>query len=52
MQFCKDLLEKAGVALVPGSAFGMDGFVRMSFACDIEQIKAGFIRIAKFINEL
>lgn len=51
MKFCKALLEKTGVALVPGSAFGMDGFVRMSFACDLEQIKEGFIRIAKFVKE-
>lgn len=51
MRFCKELLEKRGVALVPGSAFGMDGFVRMSFACDLEQIKEGFTRIAAFLQE-
>ncbi|RDU66714.1 pyridoxal phosphate-dependent aminotransferase [Helicobacter didelphidarum] len=51
MKLCKALLEKVGVALVPGSAFGMDGFVRMSFACDLEQLKEGFVRIAKFIKE-
>lgn len=50
--FCKELLEKSGVALVPGSAFGMDGFVRMSFACETEQIKKGFVRIAEFIKNL
>ncbi len=51
MRFCKELLEKVGVALVPGSAFGMDGFVRMSFACDLEQIKEGLDRISRFIRE-
>ncbi len=50
MQFCKALLEQVGVALVPGSAFGMDGFVRMSFACDLAQIKEGFVRINKFVR--
>lgn len=50
MQFCKALLEKVGVALVPGSAFGMDGFVRMSFACDLAQIEEGFVRINKFVR--
>lgn len=50
MQFCKELLEKVGVALVPGSAFGMDGFVRMSFACDLAQIEEGFVRINKFVR--
>lgn len=50
IQFCKALLEKVGVALVPGSAFGMDGFVRMSFACDLAQIEEGFVRINKFVR--
>jgi aspartate aminotransferase len=29
---CYDLLENEGLALVPGSAFGVDGYVRLSFA--------------------
>lgn len=52
IEFCKDLLEKAGVALVPGIAFGMDGFVRFSFACDIETIREGLNRINTFIKSL
>lgn len=50
MEFCKRLLESAGVALVPGSAFGAEGFVRMSFACSEEQILEGIKRIETFIN--
>ncbi|PAF48470.1 aspartate aminotransferase [Helicobacter sp. 12S02634-8] len=50
MRFCKDLLETEGVALVPGKAFGMDGYVRFSFACSNEQITEGFKRIAKFLK--
>ena len=50
LAFCKSLLEKSGVALVPGSAFGMDGFVRMSFACDTEQIKKGLERLGDFVR--
>ena len=50
MQFCKDLLERQGVALVPGVAFGMDGYVRLSFACSLEQIKAGIKRIEAFVD--
>ena len=50
--FCKDLLEKEGVALVPGVAFGMDGYVRFSFACSEEQIKAGITRIDRYIANL
>ncbi|PAF45361.1 pyridoxal phosphate-dependent aminotransferase [Helicobacter sp. 11S02629-2] len=50
MEFCKELLNQKGVALVPGVAFGMDGFVRMSFACSIEDIREGIARIEAFIK--
>lgn len=52
MAFCKQLLEQEGIALVPGSAFGVDGFVRLSFACSTEQITAGIARIAHFMQGL
>ncbi|MGI0406211.1 pyridoxal phosphate-dependent aminotransferase [Helicobacter himalayensis] len=48
MRFCKELLENEGVALVPGCAFGKDGYVRFSFACSIDEITHGIERIAKF----
>lgn len=48
MKFCSELLSDQGVALVPGSAFGMDGYVRLSFACSTEQIIEGIKRIEKF----
>lgn len=50
MKFCKALLEEQGVALVPGVAFGVDGFVRMSFATSLQMIERGFEKIAKFIE--
>lgn len=52
MEFCKQLLEQEGVALVPGSAFGMDSFVRLSFACSSEQLSQGIERIAHFMQKL
>lgn len=52
MEFCKQLLEQEGVALVPGSAFGMDSFVRLSFACSTEQLNQGIARIAHFMQKL
>lgn len=52
MEFCKQLLEQEGVALVPGSAFGMDSFVRLSFACSTEQLNQGVARIAHFMQKL
>ncbi|MGI9337406.1 MAG: pyridoxal phosphate-dependent aminotransferase [Gammaproteobacteria bacterium] len=43
--FCNYLLEKAGVAAVPGSAFGMDGFFRISFAAPDADIDSALQRI-------
>jgi aspartate aminotransferase len=44
--FCQDLLERAGVALVPGAAFGDDRFVRLSFAAADAVLEEGVRRIA------
>jgi aspartate aminotransferase len=43
--FCKAALEVAHVSLVQGSAFGCEGFVRMSFATTPEQIEGGLARL-------
>jgi aspartate aminotransferase len=51
MKFCKDLLEKDGVAVVPGVGFGAEGYFRFSFATDEETIRKGIERIAKFVKE-
>jgi aspartate aminotransferase len=40
------LLEHALVSTVPGPAFGLDGFVRLSFACSTAQIEEGVRRMA------
>ena len=50
MAFCKALLEKTGVAVVPGVGFGSEGYFRFSFATDIETIKAGIKRIENFMQ--
>ncbi|OBV28383.1 aspartate aminotransferase [Helicobacter sp. CLO-3] len=52
MEFCKQALEKAGLAFVPGLAFGMEGFIRMSFACGEAQISEGLDRLERFIKAL
>jgi aspartate aminotransferase len=44
------LLEKAGVALVPGSAFGAPGHMRLSFATSMEQLQTALERIANAIK--
>lgn len=46
------LLEKAFVAIVPGSAFGKEGYVRVSYATSMEDISKGIERIKKAVEEL
>jgi len=51
MKFCKELLEKEGVAVVPGVGFGVDGYFRFSFATDADTIRDGVARVARFVRE-
>jgi aspartate/methionine/tyrosine aminotransferase len=48
------LLEKANVAVIPGSAFGDygEGYIRISFACSLEKVKEGMQSIARFCQEV
>lgn len=48
-EFCTALLEQAHVALVTGDAFGAPGYVRLSFATGLDQLKAGLDAIEKFL---
>lgn len=50
MKFCSDLLEKEGVAVVPGLAFGTEGYFRFSFATDLASIQQGIARIKRFVE--
>jgi aspartate aminotransferase len=50
MDFSMALLDKARVAVVPGSAFGGEGHVRMSYACSTETIEKGVERIEEFVK--
>jgi len=49
---CEWLLEKAGVALVPGTAFGSPGHVRISYAVAQETIEDAVQRIAEAASTL
>ena len=44
------LLEKAHVAVVPGSAFGSGDFMRLSYATSMEKIEEGLKRIRDFVS--
>jgi aspartate aminotransferase len=39
------LLEKSGVAVVPGSAFGLEGYIRLSFATSMHNLEQALARI-------
>lgn len=47
VEFSNYALEKAHVALVPGAAFGMDNFVRLSYANSLNEIKEGMEMLKK-----
>lgn len=47
VELAEYLIEKAGVALVPGSAFGSAGYLRLSFATSMDLIEKAIDRIAQ-----
>lgn len=50
MKFSSQLLEEKGVAVVPGIGFGLEGYIRLSFATDLQSIKEGIRRIKEFVE--
>jgi aspartate aminotransferase len=50
VQLAQLLLEKAEVALVPGSAFGLAGHLRLSFATDMSSLEKALARIKQIIE--
>jgi len=51
-EFVEKLLEKANVAVVQGSAFGLDGYFRISYATSMEKLKIAMERIKSFCDGL
>lgn len=47
VEFAEKLLNETGVALVPGSAFGAPGYMRLSFATSLDVLKDAISRLAK-----
>jgi aspartate aminotransferase len=45
--FAERLLREAEVAVVPGSAFGAPGHIRLSYACGIETLREAVARIRR-----
>ena len=51
LEFSNQLLDDVGVALVPGSAFGNEGCIRISFATSMELLKKAMDRIQQFAEK-
>ena len=51
-EFVQKLLEKSMVAVVQGSAFGLDGYFRISYATSMENLKKAIKRIRDFCDSL
>jgi aspartate aminotransferase len=49
-EFAELLLERAGVAVVPGAPFGAPGHLRLSFACSMEMLEKALERIGRVLR--
>lgn len=49
-ELCQDILDRALVALVPSEGFGVDGYVRLSYATSMDTIRTGLDRIEKYLK--
>jgi len=50
LEFAERLLQEQGLALVPGSAFGTPGCIRLSFATSLELLEKALDRFEKFVK--
>ena len=51
-EFCTRMIREAGVAAVPGSCFGTDGYIRLSYCCSDENLRTGLDRLEGFVKKL
>jgi aspartate aminotransferase len=49
-ELCERILDDAGVALVPGTAFGAPGHLRLSFAASLSTLDAALTRLDEFLR--
>jgi aspartate aminotransferase len=52
VQLCDWLVDVGRVAVVPGSGFGAPGFVRLSYACSMHNIRSGIARLGEALAKL
>lgn len=51
VEFAEYILDRAGVALVPGSAFGAEGYLRLSYATSMEVLSAALDRLEQLFGK-
>lgn len=51
-ELCERLIKEAGVAFIPGSCFGAEGHIRLSYCCSIDNINEGLNRLEAFLAKL
>ncbi len=51
-EFCTRLIQEAGVATVPGSCFGCEGHIRISYCCAEDDLTKGMDRLEAFLQTL
>ncbi len=51
-EFCERLIREAGVGLVPGTCFGTEGFVRLSYCVSDEVLEEALTRIGRWVEAL
>ena len=50
--FCTRMIREAKVAAVPGSCFGGEGHIRISYCCSQENLEKGLDRLEAFLKTL
>jgi aspartate aminotransferase len=50
VELCERLIDEAGLALVPGTAFGAPGHIRLSFAASTSTLNAALERLTEFFG--
>ena len=50
--FCRRLIQEAKVAVLPGTLYGKEGYVRISYSAPMGSLRAGMNRFEEFVNGL
>ena len=51
-EFCTRMIREGKVAAVPGSCFGTEGYIRLSYCYSDEELQRGLDRMEKFVKSL